>query len=391
MKIKKILIAVLAAANVVSAASWIALTAVGSSMAKKQSYNYAADIWDPDGGYTQISCFFPDNSGFTTDVAKNIKNSFLSELKNLAIVPEDGKEIIPEAYSTSAGQMSIKSDKTTGRSEAIVTAVGGDFFRFRDFDLLDGCYFSDKDIMQDGAIIDRELAWNLYGSTNVAGLNIYVNGTKFYISGVIDDPLTEPDDSDEKDDEEMTSPTTESYPRAYISYAGAALISDASAAPPDTMTDDFADDPLKKVSCYECLIPDPVEGFAYEMAKKTFEGSYNGKLVCNSTRFTPSVRAKALKNITDYVVSDEGIIYPYWENSSRMTEFKLSFIYFFRRFTYVFPAITLLIVIMILWKAGGRLWKKITDKISDSVTRLFYNHSLRKAEKKESAHINKKG
>lgn len=45
--------------------------------------------------------------------------------------------------------------------------------------------------MQDGAVIDKNLAWALYGSEKVSGMNIYINGVKFYIAGVIDLPGTE--------------------------------------------------------------------------------------------------------------------------------------------------------------------------------------------------------
>ena len=45
---------------------------------------------------------------------------------------------------------------------------------------------------QDGAVIDKELAWSLYGSVNVAGMSIYLNDVKLYISGVIDNPRTKP-------------------------------------------------------------------------------------------------------------------------------------------------------------------------------------------------------
>ena len=60
MKIKfKIRYIIIAAINLLAVISTVILTAVGSSMAKSQSYNYAAERWGgKKGDYSQISSFF---------------------------------------------------------------------------------------------------------------------------------------------------------------------------------------------------------------------------------------------------------------------------------------------------------------------------------------------
>ena len=217
MKIKKLLYTVLTVLNVLSLTGTLILTVIGSSLAKSQRYNDMADRWDSKGGYSQISCFFSDDSGFTTDNIGGIKANALTSLKNMSITPEENQKLILESYSTPAGQITIRSDTTNGRSEAELTAVGGDFFMFRGFDLLDGSYFTDDDLMQDGVVIDRTLAWSLYGAQNVSGMNIYINGIKFYIAGVIDNPQTK-----------QEKKTIGELPRAYISYDGAGLLDNSS-------------------------------------------------------------------------------------------------------------------------------------------------------------------
>ncbi|MBQ9138981.1 MAG: hypothetical protein IJX61_00010, partial [Ruminococcus sp.] len=121
MKIKRILIASLAAANVLSVGTGLILTAAGSSLAKSQGTNYAAQRWDSEGGYTQLSCFFTDDSGFNTESVPYVKQTLEEKLRNAGVIAEEGQKLIPDAYSVSAGQMSIKCDRT-GRSEAMVTA-----------------------------------------------------------------------------------------------------------------------------------------------------------------------------------------------------------------------------------------------------------------------------
>lgn len=381
MNIKKVFIAALSAANAASIAAGLILTAAGGSLAKSQSYNQAAQRWDSGGGYTQLSCFFTEDAGFTVDSAKGVTVDLTAKLKNIGVVPEEGKKLIPEAYSVDAGTMTIRSD-TTGRSEAKVTVTGGDFFLFRDFTLLDGAFFTESDIMQDGAVIDRRLAWSLYGSTDVSGMNIYINGTKFYIAGVIEGPETK--------EEKKTAGDS---PRAYISYEGAKLLDGGMSAAAD-IPDDIGmggagvateSSSMKKINCYECIVPNPVENYAYNSVKEYFDGAYKDKcrVVNNSERFSPSKRAKAYKKLSSYAVADKPIVYPYWENASRMIEFKLSGIYFFRRLTYIIPILTALLLLVILWRAGGRLRRRVTAKASDSVTKVIYYHGQKKKQKKE--------
>ncbi len=377
MKFKKILYAVAASANAVSIAAGIILTAMGGSLARSQEYNYAAEKWDPSGGYSQISCFLSDSSGLNTDNITGLTSSFMTSLQNLsAEQQEEGQKLIPQAYSASAGQVTVKSDKTTGKSEAELTAVGGDFFLFRDFTLVDGSYFSESDIMQDGAVIDRSLSWALYGSDKTTGMSIYINDIKFYIAGVIDDPQ-----------DKLEKRTAGDTPRAYVSYEATSLLSlndKKSSGDPDSSEPEA--EGIKKISCFECLMPNPVKNFAYNTVKEAFESSYPKmyRIVDNSSRFEPSVRAKAFKKLSNYAISDSSVVYPYWENASRIADFKLSTIYFYRRLTYVIPVLTVLWLLVILYKATGKLRKKATSKALDSINNIVYYHGLKKKEKAEA-------
>lgn len=377
MNFKKIFYAAAAAANAVSITAGIILTAMGGSLARSQEYNYAAEKWDPSGGYSQISCFLSDSSGLNTDNITGLTSSFMTSLQNISTEQqEEGQKLIPQAYSASAGQVTVKSDKTTGKSEAELTAVGGDFFLFRDFTLVDGSYFSDSDIMQDGAVIDRSLSWALYGSDKTTGMSIYINDIKFYIAGVIDDPQ-----------DKLEKRTAGDTPRAYVSYEATSLLSlndKKSSGDPDSSEPEA--EGIKKISCFECLMPNPVKNFAYNTVKEAFESSYPKmyRIVDNSSRFEPSVRAKAFKKLSNYAISDSSAVYPYWENASRIAEFKLSNIYFYRRLTYIIPILTGLWLLVILYKAIGRLRKKAASKALAAVNDAVYYHGLKKNERSKA-------
>ncbi|MDE7105451.1 MAG: hypothetical protein K2O36_06175, partial [Ruminococcus sp.] len=107
-------------------------------------------------------------------------------------------------------------------------------------------------------------------------------------------------------------------------------------------------------------------------------------IVNNSERFNPSVRAKAFKNLSDYAAVENSVVYPYWENASRIVEFKLTTVYFYRRLTYIIPILTLLWLLVLLWKAAGRQKDKIIEWTSDKITRIIYNHNQRQKQKKEN-------
>lgn len=376
MKNKKIV--VIACVNALSLIGTLVLTIAGNSLARSQSYNYMAQKWDSTGGCSQISCFFAEDAGVTVDNIGGVKASMLTALQNISVIPEENQKLVTEAYSTSAGEAVVRSDTTNGRSNVELTAVGGDFFLFRNFDFIDGSYFSENDIMQDGAVIDRNLAWALYGSDRVSGKNIYIDGVKFYIAGVIDTPQTK-----------YEKRTVGENPIAYISYDGANLLNENSSAKADKndLTGDggFMDTGLKKITCYECIMPDPVENYAYNAVDgyfKSYEGKYT--IVSNSERFKPSVRAKAHKNLADYAVVSNSVIYPYWENASRIVEFKLTSVYFYRRLTYIIPVLTLLYLLIIFWKTAGWARRKATDWTGDKITRIIYNHNEKQRKKKEN-------
>ncbi len=363
IKIRHIILASANAAALISAA---VMTAVGSSMAKSQKYNYTASEWGgKKGDYAQMSCFFSESAGFSVDSLNSVRSMMLSELQTVAVVPEEGKTLVPDAYSTSLGGFQVSSDINRNTS-AEITVVGGDFFYFRDFELLDGSFFTMDDLMQDGAVIDRTLAWSLYGSENIAGMDMYINGVKFYIAGVIDLPDTKPEK--QCAGKEM---------RAYISYDMADEVSGGlgtSTFSGGNMTPDEASAAFTEITCYECILPNPVDSFAKNTMEKIFGQQYGGKvdIVSNSNRFDPKKRAKAYKKLSSSVVQDNGVIYPYWENASRIVEYKLTRLYHGRKLILLIPILTLvwiLLRLIILWR---RKKPKLKRYLSLKLDRLRY-------------------
>ncbi|MCR4637744.1 ABC transporter permease [Ruminococcus sp.] len=372
---------VIAAVNAAAVAGVLILTAMGNSAARSQRYNYAHENWKNDGKgeYSQISCFFSSDAGFDRNEAKGVKARLMEKLKESAVNPNGRQKLVPDAYSAMLGSFTVTGE-TGKRSEAEITASGGDFFLFRGFELVSGAFFSEDDLMQDGVVIDRQLAWNIYGTDNIAGKSIYINGIKLYISGVIEAPRTDPEER-----------CVGSTPRAYISYYAAGLILGGGDGYDDLNEDTGITSDFREITCYECISPEPVENFTYNFMKKDLSELYKGKIsiVNNTERFESKPRIKALKRLDDSVVRKDGIVLPFWENASRMVEFKLSFIYGGRRLLLAIPLITLLWLITVAYRAfmrkKDRLGKAVGGFVSAKTAELRKKRSDSAKENKESS------
>lgn len=163
----------------------IICSAVGNSIIGRQSSDHAFEKWkgDSDDTFTQVSCFFSDDADFKKDRVNSVRASLTEKLVNAAYETEEGKKLFADAYNAALGRNNVKCNVSRW-SEAEITSVHGDFFIFHDFGLLNGAYFLESDLIQDGAVIDRKLAWELYGSDDIAGMNIYINGVKCRVSGI---------------------------------------------------------------------------------------------------------------------------------------------------------------------------------------------------------------
>lgn len=367
MKLKKpLLCTAVAAINVLSLGAALVLGLAGSSAARSQSWNRSAQKWDRDGESRQISCYFSEDSGFTTDGMYALRSVIQDALRSSAARPDGSIPETPDAYSTPIGSGNVTCD-STGRSAAELTAVGGDFFFFRDFRLLSGAYFSDSDIMQDGAVIERSLAWTLYGSPNIAGQLIYIDGVQFYISGVIDDPT-----------DKYEKRTAGEAPRVYISYSGAASLPQVSGMTDGDMNTAHK---LTKITSYECIMYDPVKNFAYNTVndyfKDTYKGSYHA--VNNTERFSPTMLAKAYKKRSDLAVRKDTVTFPYWENASRIVEFRLAPLYFWRTACFVIPILTALTLIWIGFRFLRKHSRSLISALIEKHKKAAYDRKQRKA------------
>ena len=128
-------------------------------------------------------------------------------------------------------------------------------------------------------------------------------------------------------------------------------------------------------------------------AAHTFGETYKGKcgIVNNSERFKPSVRKKAFKKIEDYAIKNDTVIYPFWENASRLIDVKLSIYYGIRRYLLFVPIITLIWLAIKMFMMYNRrkyamkkaIMRRITDKWEKITGRVGKISAKRKDKKAE--------
>ena len=164
----------------------LVLWGISSVIIQNQETQQMARRWNSEGGSAQISCFFSTNTYISPDRIEEIRYNLNNKLKEASIVLESdkpGARLWADAYS-SYGKITVQSERGNITTDAI--GIGGDFFLFHPVKLLEGSYFSGNDLMQDYCILDEDAAWKLFGSNDIAGQIVEIQGTPHVVQGVIE-------------------------------------------------------------------------------------------------------------------------------------------------------------------------------------------------------------
>lgn len=299
----------------------------------------ASQRWEGEGEqrFAQVSCFYPTGKEKSESQINTFRLTIDKKLAEAGIEePETGKNWT-DAYSSLS---TVHAEGERGSSEATAIGVGGDFFLFHPYELLSGSYISDDDLMTDRVVIDRELAWKLFGGTELEGMTIEVEGKQCYIAGVIareDDKFSQRCFSDEP-----------------LIFMRASELSEGTEA--------------SDISTYELTMLDPISGFALKTATDGIAGD-DTVVVENSERYSFSAIFGIFKNFGARSIQTKAVAYPYWENAARISEVYVARYYVIIALLGLFPlicAIALLIkLIKFLVKGSKALSAKAKDAWED--------------------------
>ena len=290
----------------------------------------AAQRWqgESETDFVQVSCFIPVDERRSLEDIYKFRQQIETKLHEAALDIQNDARLWVDAWSTT-GKVSAQTE--LGKGEARVIAVGGEFFQFHPLHLLNGNYISEGDLMQDRVLLDEDMAWQLFGGTQLQGLELKLNGVPFVVAGVV-----------EREQDVFSR-------RAYTAGAGLYMSFDA----------------YKKleekagIDCYELVMAEPVRGFARSFVREKFPLG-RGEVVQNTGRFTLSRLWDVVAHLSTRSMQTLGVVYPYWENAARGAEDTCALLMLLGIVLALYP-------LSLLLARGWKLLKEGKEKLSDEV------------------------
>ena len=230
-----------------------------------------------------------------------------------------------DAYS---GHTFEELRKDTSTLKVNVYSVGGDFFLIHTIPLKSGSYLDMDNPDVNQIVLDEDVAWTLFGSSDIVGKKVWIGTTVFTIVGVVEGAETDLDKQAQGENYAVYVPM-----KAYQQKSSSAVKS----AGGDTGTElSQSAGPGTRVICYEVVMPNPIENYALNAVAeavgiefKTDEEKEKARsilnfgekeIVDNTARYS-FFKLLGKGDEEDYVdMKTNDIVYPYWENIARYEE-----------------------------------------------------------------------
>ncbi len=329
-------------------------------------HELTASSWDEEGNTAHVSIYFSESDKYA--LKQNLENTafqlegwyhqILQELQNASITLDEEASSTARlaVYSYSAsGEVSLSTEH--GSTNVKAYGVGGDFFHFHPLKLVYGSYFSESDLMQDRIVIDTETAWKLFGSNDVVGMFVKINGIPHMVVGVY-----------ERESGYLNDAAGNGVSRVYVSH--------------ETL---YRNGQYHGLETAEYLIPNPVRGFAMDLVKKQCS-DMNVEIMEHQERFTIRGLWNVMKQAGTRSMGLSGITFPYWENMARGYEDILAGLLFVEFVLLGYAVIIFVSVAWYLWL--HRRWRardvfgKVQDAVYAARVRRYQTRLERKAKKK---------
>lgn len=303
----------------------LALCLSFAMLSKKQDAQHAADRFAGQSGlrFSQATAFFAGEGEITPNEINMFRKNIDSSLTAAGEpAPESGK-LYTDAYSAQT-KLSVMTNKNP--INVAVVGVGGDFFFFHPLRLRSGNYIKETDLMHDSVILDEKLAWQLFGSYDVAGMKIRIGEMSFRVAGVVQ----------RENDKAATA--------AYSAEAGLFMHYDVINA--------LSPIPIES---YEICVREPIAGFAKNLLKDSFNSAL---IVQNTGRFSVSSIFKIIGQFGKRSFDTHMKALPYWENAAKLQEDSMALILVLILVTGIAPLIIFVIYTVKAAKFGKRKLKE---------------------------------
>ncbi len=287
--------------------------------------------------YAQLACYLPVDGGKSEEDIRSFRQSLENKMSEQSLEAAEGGRLYLDAYS-GVSQLTIASENG-GSTTLKAVGVGGEFFYFHPLRLRSGSYIKEGDLMDDLVLLDEELAWKLFGGTDLAGLTVTINNVPFVVSGVVS---RETDFATEK---------------AYTGDGGLYMSFSAMRRLDEDAT----------ITSYEITMPNPIGGYASGILSDTFPIG-TGDIVENSSRYSLPHLWEVIQNFGQRSMRLNGVIYPYWENAVRLTEDYAAGLLVLAVLLALYPLLTALVLGIREIRRAYRFAKvKIPEKVDEAV------------------------
>ena len=272
--------------------------------------------------YAQLSGFLADSAALTATDVRVVQSGIDTALATESLTAPEGARLWVQAYSAETG-LTVTSGHASVSARAIAT--GGDYFLFHPLQMASGWYYSGDDLMEDGILIDRALAWSLFGSYELTDMSVYVSGYPCRVVGVVETP------------EGLEGDAYGDQPTLWLPWQLYTRLNTSAAA-----------------TCYEALVPNPVSGYARGVVTTALNRNDNlCQVVENSSRFALANELTSFVSLNQQVQQTTQIAYPYWENAARVAQTRIGFLYAGGLLCLVWP-VGLAVFTVLRWLIRGK-------------------------------------
>ena len=299
-----------------------------------------AERWDAEGDSVQVSCFFEEHVEITKNefigFEKTLEKMLLEVLSQEETSEENSKRLLVDAYSA-MGTITITSEK--GKMENVAAfGIGGDFFLFHPVQLIDGRYFTGNELMHDSILLDKDGAWQLFGSTDIVGQSVMIGGIPHYVVGVFERPGGR-----------FTEAVGLDKPLVYVSEESLSEYGTT-----------------QGISSYEVIAPNPVKHFVYNAVKEKLGVPEADMMVVeNTTRYSPESLIPVILDFGTRSMRKTAVCFPYWENIARGYEDISALVLIFRVLFLLIAGSILIVFLIIKWKNRQFTWKSLWMQVMD--------------------------
>lgn len=328
-----------------------------------------------DDRMAQVNVYFTEASAVTASDISKFEYNIEQKLESEAVVDAettaetdqvDTSRDYADCYSAS-GTITIDNDSKSIEVDAY--GVGGDFFMFHPLDFVSGTYFASDALMQDAIVIDEDVAWQLFGSNNIVGEYVTIEGIPHYVSGVFR--------RSEGKFEEAAGLDSAVAIVSYDSLSKYGSIT-SGATTSSSSSDDDSSGVSGGINCYQVVMPNPVDNYAANFLTSALSLEDSGSVVVDSSaRFTTSNLFSVIASYGTRSMRTIAIVYPYWENVARGYEDILALLLIFRVICISIPIIIICILIINgyrhkTWTAAG-VFRKVMDFKYDLESDMKYH------------------